>query len=69
MQEHACIKYVAIPDISTVCCLVILTGVGLALSPHDITVPLCSRRTLSKVAVDTNVDPVIFVRFKVNISN
>ena len=58
-----------VPDISNVCCLVLLTGVGLALSPHDITVPLCSRRTLSTVAVDTNVDPVIFVRFKVNIPN
>ena len=58
-----------VPDITTVCWLVLLTGVGLALSPHDITVPLYSRRAWSTVAIDSNVDPVIFVRFKVNIPN
>ena len=55
-----------VPDIS---CLVLPIGVGLALSPHDITVPLCSRRAWSTVAINSNVDPMIFVRFKVNISN
>ena len=42
---------------------------GTELSLHDSTVPLCSRRTLLIVAVDTITVPLMFVRFTVNISN
>ena len=57
-----------IPDIITVL-LIVSANCRMALSLHVSTVPLCSRRTLLMVAVDTITVPLMFMRFTVNISN
>ena len=60
--------YLYIPGNITVL-LVLSASCGMSLSLHDSTVPLCSRRTLLMVAVDTITIPLMFVRFTVNTSN